>query len=185
MCDGTTDVAISWTTQTRKVKELRDHTKNPRSISKDQMAQLKSSLEKFNYAELIAINADNTILSGHMRVKALKSLGRGKNEIEVRVASRLLSEKEADEYLIRSNKNSGDWDWDKLANEFEVPDLIDWGFSIDDLGIDTSSDDDPAGSDTIDLVVKFRVSVGSAESTEFEDQLSTLVSHFNTVKVKK
>jgi hypothetical protein len=126
---------ITWSTQKRDLKDLKDHSKNPRRISKSQMHQLKKSLSKFNYCELAAINLDNTILAGHMRIKALKSLKK-KTPIEVRVPSRLLSAEEAEEYLIRSNKNIGEWDFDMLANEFEVENLIDWGFLSTELGIE-------------------------------------------------
>ena len=124
---------LVWRTEFKKLKDLKEHGKNPRKITKDQMEKLKQSLKSFNYVETIVVNADNTILAGHMRVRALKAMGRGKEEIEVRVPNRMLSQKEAEEYLIRSNKNSGEWDWDRLANEWEIPDLLNWGFTQDEL----------------------------------------------------
>jgi len=44
-----------------------------------------------------------------------------------------LSEKEVEELNIRLNKNTGSWDFDILANEFELPDLFEWGFSESNL----------------------------------------------------
>lgn len=126
---------LIWHTETRKIKDLKEHGKNPRKITKDQMEKLKQSLKSFNYVETIVINLDNTILAGHMRIRALKALGRIKEEIEVRVPNRQLTSKEAEEYLIRSNKNSGEWDWERLANEWEIPDLFNWGFTEDELQI--------------------------------------------------
>lgn len=126
---------LIWHTETRKIKDLKEHEKNPRKITKDQMEKLKQSLKSFNYVETIVINLDNTILAGHMRIRALKALGRVKEEIEVRVPNRQLTPKEAEEYLIRSNKNSGEWDWERLANEWEIPDLFNWGFTEDELQI--------------------------------------------------
>jgi len=46
-----------------------------------------------------------------------------------------LSEKEVEELNIRLNKNTGSWDFDVLANEFELPDLVEWGFEPFELGI--------------------------------------------------
>lgn len=126
---------LIWHTETRKIKDLKEHEKNPRKITKDQMEKLKQSLKSFNYVETIVINLDNTILAGHMRIRALKALGRVKEELEVRVPNRQLTPKEAEEYLIRSNKNSGEWDWERLANEWEIPDLFNWGFTEDELQI--------------------------------------------------
>ncbi len=133
--DETVLEELIWHTETRKIKDLKEHGKNPRKITKDQMEKLKQSLKSFNYVETIVINLDNTILAGHMRIRALKALGRIKEEIEVRVPNRQLTSKEAEEYLIRSNKNSGEWDWERLANEWEIPDLFNWGFTEDELQI--------------------------------------------------
>jgi hypothetical protein len=67
-----------------------------------------------------------------MRVTALKKLGRVDEEIEVRVPSRDLTEDEAMEYLIRSNKNIGEWET-KILAEFG-PDLLkETGFSDKEL----------------------------------------------------
>src|SRR3989304_3539466 len=92
---------LIWRTETRKIKELKEHEKNPRKITKDQMEKLKQSLKSFNYVETVVVNLDNTILAGHMRIRAMKALGRGKEEIEVRMPNRQLPEKKAKEYLIR------------------------------------------------------------------------------------
>ncbi len=124
---------LTWTTEKRKVSDLKGYKKNPRQISKDQFQQLVSSFEKFDYVELVAIDLDNTIIAGHMRVKALKKLKRSSEIIEVRVPSRKLTEQEFDEYLIRSNLNKGEFDNDILANEWEPLDLLRWGFTEEQL----------------------------------------------------
>jgi ParB-like chromosome segregation protein Spo0J len=124
---------LSWTTEKRKISDLKGYSKNPRQISKDQFAHLITSIEKFNYVELIAIDLDNTIIAGHMRVKALKKLKRNQEMIEVRVPSRKLTENEFDEYLIRSNLNTGNFDYDHLANEWEPLELLKWGFTEEQL----------------------------------------------------
>jgi hypothetical protein len=46
-----------------------------------------------------------------------------------------LSEEEFKEYNIRSNKNTGSWDFDILANTFDTSDLVEWGFDEKELGI--------------------------------------------------
>lgn len=111
------------------MSQLIPTTYNPRRLSEKEASDLKESLKKFNLAELPVINADNTLLAGHQRCKILASLHSKKMEIEVRVASRLLTKEEADEYLIRSNRNTGNFDYDMLANHFEQSDLLAWGFS--------------------------------------------------------
>lgn len=43
--------------------------------------------------------------------------------------------KQCEEANIRANKNGGDFDKDGLANDFELDDLLDWGFEKFELGI--------------------------------------------------
>ena len=124
---------ITWKTEYRKVKDLIPYEHNPRQISDEQLNQLKKSIKKFDYCEIVAIQPDNRIIAGHMRIKALIQLGWAEKSIEVRVPNRMLDEGEMQEYLIRSNKNTGDWDWDILANSFNPADLVTWGFDPDQL----------------------------------------------------
>lgn len=126
-------MSLTWSTQRRKVKDLIPYAPNPRKMTKEQSRQLLASIDKFDYVELIAIQPDNRIIAGHMRVKILKSKGWGNKEIEVRVPDRLLTDDEMKEYLIRSNKNTGEWDWDLLANDFDPEDLFAWGFTPEEL----------------------------------------------------
>jgi hypothetical protein len=77
----------------------------------------------------ININKDGTILSGHARAMKLKEMG--ETEVDVYVPSSALSLKQEEEVLIRANANTaGVWDFDKLANEFELPELTDWGLEL-------------------------------------------------------
>ena len=42
------------------------------------------------------------------------------------------------ELNVRLNKNNGEWDWDKLANEFDMSDLVGWGFDPEAFGVPQS-----------------------------------------------
>ena len=121
---------ISWKTERRKLSDLVPFEHNPRQLTKKQYKDLKQSLQKFNLAEIPAINIDNQIIAGHQRIKILLQLSKNGQTIDVRVPSRKLTKKEVEEYNIRSNKNTGEWDWDIMANNFDVEDLLDWGFSL-------------------------------------------------------
>lgn len=124
---------LTWATERRKISDLKEFSKNPRKMTKEQFHHLTTSIEKFDYVELVTVDTDNTIIAGHMRVKALKKLKRNKELIEVRVPSRKLTEEEFEEYLVRSNLNTGSFDYDILANEFEPLDLLKYGFSEEQL----------------------------------------------------
>ena len=181
---------IHWTTETRKVKDLVAYKDNPRQISKEQLAQLKQSLEKFDYAELIAVQPDGTIIAGHMRVKAMLQLGWGNREILVRVPTQALSIDDMREYLIRSNKNVGEWDWDILANSWDPEDLHDWGFTENDLDIlinDTNEKEyDESIIENSDFMIRYSIKINQEESASFENQLDALLEKFpNAIKEKK
>ena len=105
---------LEWFTQNRRVNDLISYEKNPRKISQKQLNDLKRSLKKFNLVEIPAIDTDNQVIAGHQRLKVLQLLGRGEEEIEVRVPNRKLSKEELEQYMITSNAVHGDWDFEKL-----------------------------------------------------------------------
>ncbi len=123
---------LSWHTEKRKVKDLIPYELNPRKLSEDQANKLKDSLIKFNLAEIPAIDTDNKIVAGHQRVKVMILLGRGEEEIDIRIPNRKLTKDEFAEYNIRSNKNVGDWDMDLLADLDEIF-LSSAGFSSEEI----------------------------------------------------
>ena len=126
--------APHWATERRKVSGLKDWPGNPRRFTEKGMADLKASMTRLGYIDPIAINADGTIIGGHARRKMLKELGL--KEVDVRVPDRLLTEDEIREAVVRLNKNiAGTFDYDILANQFEVGELTDWGFTPEDLGV--------------------------------------------------
>ena len=112
---------LAWTTVQKRVDDLIPQGINPRSITDKQLSDLKRSLKKFNLVEIPAVDSDGTILAGHQRIKALQLLDRGNEIIDIRVPNRKLTDQEAKEYLIGSNKLGGDWDYDLLkAFDFET-----------------------------------------------------------------
>lgn len=123
--------APKWSIATRKIKDLKSHPKNPRRISKDEVAHLQISIEKFGLTDKPLINQDNVIIGGHQRVKVLKKMGW--KEVECLMPDRMLTEEEVEEALIRHNKNHGQFDYDILANQFEGLNLIEWGFQPEEL----------------------------------------------------
>lgn len=124
---------LEWRTERRKVKDLIRYEKNPRKLSATQLDGLKRSLKKFNVAELPCINTDGTLVAGNQRVLALSLLGRGDEEIEVRVPNRTLTNEEFKDYLLTSNRSGASWDFEKLAAEFNLDELLTAGFDSFDL----------------------------------------------------
>lgn len=124
---------LEWHNEKRIVKDLVPYEYNPRIITEEKLERLKASLEKFNLAEVPAINTDNVIIAGHQRIKVLMALGRGGEEIDVRVPNRTLTEGEYKQYNIVSNVSTGYWDKDILEEVFSDIDLGALGLDIDDI----------------------------------------------------
>jgi DNA modification methylase len=123
---------LVWKTEKRKVTDLVPNSQNPRSMSPEQVENLKKSLKKFNLVEIPVIDQDNKVIAGHQRLMVLKLLGRVQEQIEVRVPNRKLTKKEYDQYLLTSNRVHGDWNWD-LLKDFDIDLLLDVGFDDMDL----------------------------------------------------
>jgi hypothetical protein len=67
------------------------------------------------------------VLGGNMRLKACKEVGL--KEIYI-VKANNLTEEQKDEFIVKDNVGFGEWDWDILANSFDVDKLEDWGLDV-------------------------------------------------------
>ena len=114
-----------------KINKLKAATYNPRQISTKQYNDLKKSLDKFGVVDPIIINKDYTVIGGHQRLKIFKEL----NHKEIGCIILDLNKEQERELNIRLNKNTGTFDMDILANEFDIDQLVDWGFKHIDLGL--------------------------------------------------
>ncbi len=133
------DDEIVWHTETRRIGDLVEWKKNPRRLTAQQAVHLGESLRKFGYVEEVVVNFDGrSIIGGHQRRRVLlaQAMVNPHAEIDVRVPSRELTQDESEELAIRLNRNTGEWDYDKLANEFDEVKLVEWGFEPRELGID-------------------------------------------------
>jgi DNA modification methylase len=78
------------------------------------------------------VDEDNIVLGGNMRLKACKEAGL--KEVYI-VKADNLTEEQKQEFIVKDNVGFGEWDWDSLANEWDVEKLDDWGL---DLPVDLS-----------------------------------------------
>lgn len=108
---------ITWHTEKRKITELKNWEDNPRTITEEEYKKLEESVKKLGNFQPLVANIDGTVLSGNQRLRL--AVANGEIEIEVSIPSRKLNAKEASEVGIVANTHSGQWDTDKLANNFE------------------------------------------------------------------
>lgn len=117
-------------TETKKVSIsfLKENPKNPRKIKKENFERLVKSIKDFPdmlQARPIVVDENFIVLGGNMRYKACKELGI--DEVPI-IQIKGLTEEQKGEFLIKDNKNFGDWDWEILADEWDFEQLNDWGF---------------------------------------------------------
>jgi len=157
---------ITWTNERRKLKDLKPWARNPRQIKTDQARRLVESFSEFGQVEPIAIGPDNEIYNGHQRLNVLRDKYGGDYEIEVRVSSRPLDEKEREKLIVFLHKGAaGEWNFDTLANEFDLDDLLEWGFEEYELGMGI---DHPDNTDRAGVSPWERMSGDSADGVLFQ-----------------
>ena len=131
-----------------EISKLKPATYNPRQISTKDFNSLKKSIERFGLVDPIIVNKDNTVIGGHQRLKIIKSLG----EKTIGCIVLDLNKEQERELNIRLNKNCGEFDFDILSSEFDIDELVDWGFKHIDLGLNIDKiDEDVEDSATITI----------------------------------
>ena len=136
-----------------EISKLKPATYNPRQITTKQYNDLKKSIERFGLVDPIIVNeyfveSGYVVVGGHQRLKICKELKY--TEIDCVVLN--LSKKDERELNVRLNKNTGEFDMDILANEFDIDELTDWGFKHIDLDLNIDKiDEDTDDSSTITI----------------------------------
>jgi len=121
----------TWHLENRKIKDLLANPKNPRYIKKEMAQHLNDSIAKFGLIDKPIITQDNLIIGGHQRVNTLKKMK--VKEVECWVCDQEVTQEEIDELMIGLNLHKGEFDYDKLANEFDIDKLFEWGFTPEEL----------------------------------------------------
>lgn len=122
---------ITWLNVVRRLDELKPYEFNPRSIKKKEIERLKRSIKESGYNAPILIDTDNTIIAGHQRWHVLKLLGY--DQVDVRIASKKLTDKQFQRINIQDNVDFGQFEKDLLKAYFERDDLIEWGVRDDEF----------------------------------------------------
>jgi ParB-like chromosome segregation protein Spo0J len=116
-----------------KLKDIKPNPNNPRVLRDDKFQKLKQSIKEFPKMlslRPMVIDENNVVLGGNMRLRVLQELGF--NDIDEAWVKRSsdLTEEEKKRFIIADNVAFGEWDWDTLANDWEVVDLEAWGLDI-------------------------------------------------------
>ena len=127
-----------------KLKDIKPNPNNPRVLRDDKFQKLKQSITEFPKMlslRPMVIDENNVVLGGNMRLRALQELGFTDVEEAWVKRSSDLTEDEKKRFIIADNVAFGEWDWDTLANDWEVVDLEAWGLEIPQFNQDINLDD--------------------------------------------
>jgi hypothetical protein len=112
-----------------KINAIKNNPKNPRLCKDDKFKKLVKSIKEFPEMESvrpIVVNKDMVILGGNMRYKAMIECGY--KEVNVEVVD--WSEQKQNEFIIKDNVGFGEWEWEMVANEWDVEELDNWGLDL-------------------------------------------------------
>jgi len=112
------------------IASIKENPDNPRFIKDSKFKKLVKSIKAFPEMlekRPIVVDEDMVVLGGNMRLKACKSAGLF--EVWVDIAEGWTQEQK-DEFIIKDNVGFGEWDWDILANEWDVGELAEWGLDL-------------------------------------------------------
>lgn len=145
-------------TTTVKISEIKSNPNNPRLIKDDKFLKLVKSIAEFPEMlsiRPIVVNEDMVVLGGNMRLKACKEAGL--KEVPIIKAS-ALTEDQQRQFIIKDNVGFGEWDWEMIANEWDVEQVTEWGLDIPDFAgkvLDAQEDDFdvPEGGIETDIVL--------------------------------
>jgi len=167
---------------------------NPRKLSDEQRAHIRTSLQQFGFVQPVVVNTHpnrkNVIVGGHQKVTVAKE-DLGYTEVPCFEVNLPLEQER--ELNIRLNKNQGEWDWAKLEELFSTDELITWGFETFNFGMHNETIPVPqydAHGDEVTQHVSF-----DATRTEREEQVvfecfmlpadrKRLTNILNTIKAK-
>ena len=121
-----------------KITDLKLNPNNPRIIKDDKFKKLVTSLREFpemmeKRPMVCVTDTDGKLypLGGNMRLKALKEIGYKEIPDNWVMLADEWSEEKRKEFTIKDNVSYGEWDFDTLANEWDVEELAEWGLDIE------------------------------------------------------
>ena len=177
-----------------KIGQIKSNTKNPRIIKDDKFKKLVQSIKDFPaMLEIrpIVVNEEMIVLGGNMRLKAC--LEAGLKDVFIIKANELTPEQQ-NEFVIKDNVGFGEWDWDMLANVWEVEKLDEW--ALDTWKINntftgpTEAEDIVTNNDTYKDTDGFAMDYLNGDMKKFEiyvDQIDyeTVIQKLKSIKESK
>jgi len=117
-----------------ELSKLKQNPNNPRVIKDANFQKLCKSIQEFPKMMAlrpIVVDADNMVLGGNMRLKALQHLKFKQIPDEWVKNAADLTEDEQRRFIIADNVSGGEWDVEDLSANWDRQELDDWGLEIE------------------------------------------------------
>ena len=166
------------------IAEIKPNEENPRFITDAKFKKLVKSIKEFPEmleTRPLVVDENMIVLGGNMRLKALKSAGVFEVPIKQVIG---WTKKQKDEFIIKDNLGYGEWDWDIIANDWDINLLTDWGLDVPEiptLELEAEEDDYEEPEDLqVDVVLGDLIEIGEhrllcGDSTD-SDQVAKLMN---------
>jgi DNA modification methylase len=120
------------------ISKFKQNPNNPRTIKKEQLEKLKRSIKSFpemmeKRPMVCVTDEDGKLypLGGNMRLRAIKEMGfKEVPETWVALADEW-TEEQRREFIVKDNASLGAWDFDALAEGWNIDDLEEWGVDLE------------------------------------------------------
>src|SRR5689334_17458619 len=118
-----------------RLDRLVPYSRNPRTHSESQIAQIAASIAEFGFNNPILVDTQAGIIAGHGRLLAARKLQLG--EVPVIVLDHL-TESQKRAYILADNQLALSAGWDEALLQMELAALQDEEFNLDLIGFETA-----------------------------------------------
>lgn len=162
-----------------EINKIKANPNNPRLIKDFKFKKLVNSIKEFPEMlekRPIVVDENMIVLGGNMRLRACLEAGLKKVHISI---AKNWTEKQKKEFIIKDNISYGEWEWETLANEYDVLNLDTWGLDLDPNLFQTDQDDESIKGVTDDKFNDFTIYFSNEEEMDiWYDFLKNLKTKF-------
>ena len=162
-----------------EINKIKANSNNPRLIKDFKFKKLVNSIKEFPEMlekRPIVVDENMVVLGGNMRLRACLEAGLKKVHISI---AKNWTEKQKKEFIIKDNISYGEWEWETLANEYDVLNLDTWGLDLDPNLFQTDQDDESIKGVTDDKFNDFTIYFSNEEEMDiWYDFLKNLKTKF-------